>query len=175
MKTIPMQPTTTPAESGSGMGSTEGARRATGVEPMPGGRAKLNCSPPDPEVPEKKRRRKFTAKYKLRILAEADACDACTDPGELGALLRREGLYSSNLTTWRRQRRKGLLTAMAPQKRGRKKAEINPLASRVAKLEKDNRRLQQKLKRAELIIEAQKKMAEILGISQDLHDSDEGK
>jgi transposase-like protein len=139
---------------------------------MPGGRAKLNCSPPDAEVPEKKRRRKFTAKYKLRILAEAGAC---SDPGELGALLRREGLYSSNLTTWRRQRRKGLLTAMAPRKRGRKKAEINPLASRVAELEKDNRRLQQKLKRAELIIDAQKKMAEILGISQDLHESDESK
>lgn len=172
MKTIPMQPITTTVESGSGMGSTEGARRATGVEPMPGGRAKLNCSPPDPEVPEKKRRRKFTAKYKLRILAEADAC---TDPGELGALLRREGLYSSNLTTWRRQRRKGLLTAMAPRKRGRKKAEKNPLAPRVAQLEKDNRRLQQKLKRAELIIDAQKKMAEILGISQDLHESDESK
>lgn len=157
---------------GADMGSTQGARRATGVEPMPGGRAKLNCSPPDPEVPEKKRRRKFTAKYKLRILAEADAC---TDPGELGALLRREGLYSSNLTTWRRQRRKGLLTAMAPRKRGRKKAEKNPLAPRVAQLEKDNRRLQQKLKRAELIIDAQKKMAEILGISQDLHESDESK
>jgi transposase-like protein len=139
---------------------------------MPGGRAKLNCSLPDPEVPEKKRRRKFTAKYKLRILGEADAC---TEQGQLGALLRREGLYSSNLTTWRRQRQKGLLTAMAPQKRGRKKAQINPLASRVAQLEKDNQRLQQKLKRAELIIEAQKKMAEILGISQDLHDSDESK
>lgn len=167
-----MQPITTTVESGSGMGSTEGAHRATGVEPMPGGRAKLNCSPPDPEVPEKKRRRKFTAKYKLRILAEADVC---TNPGELGALLRREGLYSSNLTTWRRQRRKGLLTAMAPRKRGRKKAEKNPLAPRVAQLEKDNRRLQQKLKRAELIIDAQKKMAEILGISQDLHESDESK
>ena len=167
-----MQPSTTAVGTGSARGSTEGAPRATGVEPLAGGRAKLICSPPDPEVPEKKRRRKFTAKYKLRVLDDADAC---TDAGQIGALLRREGLYSSHLTTWRRQRRKGLLTAMAPQKRGRKKAEINPLASRVAKLEKDNRRLQQKLKRAELIIEAQKKMAEILGISQDLHDSDEGK
>jgi len=167
-----MQPTTTAEGFGSATGSTEGARRATGVEPVAGGRAKLICSPPDPEVPEKKRRRKFTAKYKLRILAEADAC---TDPGELGALLRREGLYSSNLTTWRRQRQKGLLTAMAPQKRGRKKAEINPLAPKVARLEKENRRLQQKLKRTELIIEAQKKMAEILNISQDLTESDENK
>jgi transposase len=167
-----MQPTSTAVESGSGMGSTEGALRATGVEPMPGGSAKLNCSPPDPEVPEKKRRRKFTANYKLRILTEADTC---SEPGQLGALLRREGLYSSNLTTWRHQRQKGLLNAMAPQKRGRKKAEKNPLAPRLAQLETDNRRLQQKLKQAELIIEAQKKMAEILGISQALHESDESK
>jgi transposase len=167
-----MKPTSTAVESGSGMGSTQGAHRATGVEPMPGDPAKLYCLPPDPEVSEQKRRRKFTANYKLRILAEADTC---TEPGQLGALLRREGLYSSNLTTWRRQRQKGLLNAMAPQKRGRKKAEINPLAPRLAQLEKDNRRLQQKLKRAELIIEAQKKMAEILGISQALHESDESK
>ena len=172
MKTIPMKPTSKAVESGSAMGSTQGALRATGGEPMAGGPATLYCSPPDPEVPEKKRRRKFTAKYKLHILAEADTC---TEPGQLGALLRREGLYSSNLTTWRRQRQKGLLNAMAPQKRGRKKAEINPLAPRLAQLEKDNRRLQQKLKRAELIIEAQKKMAEILGISQALHESDESK
>ena len=172
METILMQPSTTAVGTGSARGSTEGARRATGVEPLAGGRAKLICSPPDPEVPEKKRRRKFTAKYKLRVLDDADAC---TDAGQIGALLRREGLYSSHLTTWRRQRRKGLLTAMAPQKRGRKKADKNPLAAKVAQLEKDNRRLQQKLKRAELIIEAQKKMAEILGISQDLHDSDESK
>jgi transposase len=172
MKTIPMKPTSTTVESGSGMGSTQGALRATGVEPMPGGSVKFNCSPPDPEVPETKRRRKFTAKYKLHILAEADTC---TEPGQLGALLRREGLYSSNLTTWRRQRQKGLLTAMTPKKRGRRKKETNPLVPRVAQLERDNRRLQQKLKQAELIIEAQKKMAEILGISQALHESDESK
>lgn len=167
-----MKSTSTAVESGSGMGSTQVARRATGGEPMPGGSVKFNCSPPDPEVPEKKRRRKFTAKYKLHILAEADTC---TEPGQLGALLRREGLYSSNLTTWRRQRRKGLLTAMTPKKRGRRKTETNPLVPRVAQLERDNRRLQQKLKQAELIIEAQKKMAEILGISQALHESDESK
>jgi transposase-like protein len=128
--------------------------------------------PPDPEVPEKKPRRKFTAKYKLSILAQGDEC---TEQGQLGALLRREGLYSSNLATWRRQKEKGLLTAMAPKKRGRKKKEKNPLAPRVAQLERENRRLQQKLKQAELIIEAQKKMSEILGISQDLNESDENK
>ncbi len=88
---------------------------------------------PDPEVPEIKLRRKFTARYKLRIISEADRCSR---PGELGALLRREGLYSSNLTTWRRQRQKGLLQAMSPKKRGRKHKEKNPLTSRVAQLEK---------------------------------------
>lgn len=167
-----MKPTSTAVESGSAMSSTPVALRAPCVEPMAGGAAKFYCSPPDPEVAEKKRRRKFTAKYKLRILAEADTC---TEPGQLGALLRREGLYSSNLTTWRRQRQRGLLNAMAPKKRGRRKKATNPLAPRVAQLESDNRRLQQKLKQAELIIEAQKKMAEILGISQDLHESDESK
>ena len=129
-------------------------------------------SAPDPEVPEMKPRRRFTAKYKLQILAEADRC---TQPGELGILLRREGLYSSNLTTWRRQGEKGLLQAMAPKKRGRKHKEKNPLAPRVARLEKENRRLEQKLKQAELIIEAQKKMAEILGIAQNLAESDGNK
>ncbi|MBT8331087.1 MAG: transposase [Deltaproteobacteria bacterium] len=126
--------------------------------------------PPDPEVPEKKRRRKFTAKYKLRILSEADLC---AQPGQVGDLLRREGLYSSHLTTWRRQRKEGLLDALSPKKRGRKKTHRNPLADRVARLEKDNRRLQQKLKQAELIIEAQKKMSEILGISQNLQEGEE--
>ena len=129
-------------------------------------------SAPDPEVPELKPRRNFTAKYKLRILSEADRC---SQPGELGALLRREGLYSSNLTTWRRQREKGLLQVMSPKKRGRKHKEKNPLTSRVSQLEKENRRLEQKLKQAELIIEAQKKMSEILGIAQNLAESDENK
>ena len=127
---------------------------------------------PDPEVAELKPRRNFTAKYKLRILSEADRC---SQPGELGALLRREGLYSSNLNTWRRQREKGLLQAMSPKKRGRKHKEKNPLTSRVSQLEKENRRLEQKLKQAELIIEAQKKMSEILGIAQNLSESNENK
>ena len=156
----------------SAMGATEGARRATEVASMAGGRDSFDSSLPDPEVPEKKPRRKFTAKYKLQILAEADAC---TQPGQLGALLRREGLYSSSFTTWRRQREKGILKAMTPKKRGSKLKENNPLAKQVAQLEKKNRRLQQKLKQAELIIEAQKKMSEILGIAQDLDESDESK
>ena len=114
-------------------------------------------SPPDPEVPEKKPRRKFTAKYKLQILQEADAC---TESGQLGALLRSKGLYSSNLTTWRKQRDRGLLDALSPKKRGRK--------------EKETERLRRKLKRAETIIEFQKKISEILGIPQEDLPEEEG-
>jgi len=120
--------------------------------------------PPDPEVPEKKARRKFTAKYKLEILREVDAC---TKPGELGALLRDKGLYSSNLATWRKQRDEGLLDALSPKKRGRKEKEKNPLAPRVAELERETERLRRKLKQAETIIEVQKKISQILGILQE--------
>ena len=92
---------------GADMGSTQGARRATEVEPMSGDRKKLNRAlrvPPDPEVAEKKRRRKFTAKYKLSILSQTDSC---TEPGQIGSVLLREELYSSHLTTWRRQKPHG--------------------------------------------------------------------
>ena len=115
------------------MGTMEGARRATGIVPMAGASTHLVNSTPDPEVAEKRPRRKFTAKYKLRILAEADVC---TQPGQMGALLRREGLYSSNLTTWRQQREKGILQAMAPKKRGRKQKVKNPLAKKLPSLKK---------------------------------------
>ena len=146
-------------------GEPEGARRATGGSPWSdSAEESRTMSPPDPEVPEKKPRRKFTAKYKLQILAEADAC---TEPGQMGALLRREGLYSSNLTTWRKQREEGLLNALSPKKRGRKEKAKNPLARRVAELERENARLQRKLKKAETIIEVQKKISEILGIPQE--------
>lgn len=172
MKTIQMKQQRTNDYDASAMGGTEGTRGASGVAPMAGGSAYMACSPPDPEVPEKNPRRKFTAKYKLRILEEADAC---IQAGQLGALLRREGLYSSYLTTWRRQKAEGLLQAMTPKKRGRKRKEKNPLSKRVAELEKKNLRLQQKLKQAELIIEAQKKMSEILRIAQNLDEIDESK
>ena len=118
---------------------------------------------PDPEVHEKTPRRRFTAKYKLDVLKKAEAC---IQPGELGALLRREGLYFSNLTTWRRQRDQGILDAMSPKKRGRKKIERNPLAKENAILQRENERLRLKLKKAETIIEFQKNISEILGISQ---------
>ena len=145
-------------------GATEGALRATGGAPSSGRTEEpLMICPPDPEVPEKKPRRKFTARYKLRILEEAEAC---TKPGQIGLLLRREGLYSSNLSTWKRQKGKGLLEALSPKKRGRKEKKKNPLAQRVVELERENKRLKGKLKKAETIIEVQKKISEILGISQ---------
>jgi len=170
METIKKEPRSTNDQITSTMGTMEGARRATGVVPMVGASAgHVASSAPDPEVAEKKPRRKFTAKYKLRILAETDAC---TQPGQIGVLLRREGLYSSNLTTWREQGAQGILQAMAPKKRGRKLKQKNPLAERVAQLEKENRRLQDKLKRAETIIEVQKKISEILGINQNPEDSE---
>src|SRR5229473_1957398 len=117
---------------------------------------------PDPEVRERAARRRFTAAYKLQVLREADQCAGV---GELGALLRREGLYSSHLTTWRRQREHGALVALAPKKRGRSAAAVSPLARRVAELERDKARLERRLKQAEAIIDAQKKLAEILGLS----------
>ena len=146
------------------IGVTEGARRATGVTPIG---AQLNA--PDPEVVEKKPRRRFTAGYKLRILEEADAC---TEPGQIGALLRREGLYSSNLTTWRKQRVEGQLKALRPKKRGRKPQPKNPLAGRVAELQRENQQLKARLKKAETIIEVQKKISELLGIPQSSIDAD---
>ena len=145
----------------------EGARRATGAGSSLGEQNLI----PDPEVPEKKPRRRFTASYKLRILQEVDNC---TEPGGIGKILRREGLYSSNLTDWRKARDKGLLNAMSPRKRGRKPKEKNPLTGEVARIQKENQKLEQKLKRAELIIEAQKKISQILGIQQNLDDIEGG-
>lgn len=116
---------------------------------------------PDPEVPEKATRRKFSAEYKLRILRLADSC---TDSGSLGSLLRKEGLYSSHLTTWRRQRKQGMLKGLEPAKRGRKATEPNPLMPELARLRKENQRLEKRLKRAELIIEVQKKVSQMLGL-----------
>ena len=90
--------------------------------------------------------------------------EACTTPGDLGALLRREGLYSSHLTTWRLQREQGSLAALSPQKRGRPAGPPSPLARRVAELERDNARLTQRLQQAETIIAVPKKLSEVLGI-----------
>jgi transposase len=127
----------------------------------------LRASAPDPEVPAKVERRQFTAEYRVRILKQADACKK---PGELGALLRREGLYSSLLTHWRRQREQGALQDMRGRRRGPKPRVVDP---RVKQLEAENRKLQRKLARAETIITLQKKVAEILGIPLKALDSDE--
>jgi len=110
--------------------------------------------PPDAEVPARHARRRFTPTYKLEILRKADAC---TRPGELGALLRQEGLYSSHVVTWRRQRAHGL----TPKTRGRKKTAVDP---RLKQLEQENRRLTSRLQQADAIIAFQKKVSELLGI-----------
>lgn len=145
---------------------SEGARRATEV---PWGEApkEVNSSQGvasillDPEVPAKAVRRRFTAEYKLRVLTFADACK---EPGCLGKLLRQEGLYASNLDTWRGQRKRGVLSALAPKKRGRKESVRNPLAAENEKLHKENERLTNRLRQAEIIIDVQKKVSQILGI-----------
>jgi transposase len=113
---------------------------------------------PNPEVRPKAQRRQFTAEYKARILSEADACHI---PGQIGALLRREGLYASHLTFWRRHRARGTLAGLAPQVRGPK---TNPLAADNAAQSHEIARLQAKLQRAETIIAVQKKLCTLLGL-----------
>ena len=113
---------------------------------------------PDPEVRPKAKHRHFTAEYKKRILDEADAC---TSPTQRGALIRREGLYSSHLTMWRRQRAQGILDGLAPKKRGVK---VDPLVTENTRLQRENERLQAQLQRAETIIEVQKKISLLLGL-----------
>ncbi len=112
------------------------------------------------EVLAKASRRRFSAEYKLKILREAEAC---TEPGAIGALLRREGLYSSNLTTWREQRERGELAGLTPKKRGPAPQPKNPLAAQVAALERAVSRERARADRAEALVELQKKVAELLG------------
>jgi transposase-like protein len=133
-----------------------------GITPPPVEGKRSAAAPPDLEVVAKPMRRRFTAQYKQRILNEAAQCSG---PGEVGRLLRQEGLYSSLLTQWRRSARKGSLSALS-QKRGRK-PERNPLADRVRKLERQNARLEEKLRKAHLIIDVQGKVARLLGSSPD--------
>ncbi len=119
-----------------------------------------SASDPDPEILAKARRRTFTAKYKLDTLKEADAC---TEPGEIGALLRRKGLYSSHLSKWRQQRGEGVLAGLTPKKRGRKARKVSAETRRVAELEREVAFLRRKLTQAETIIEVQKKLSQLLG------------
>ena len=114
----------------------------------------------DPEVVAVAKRRRLTAGYKLRILQEADECSGS---GEIGALLRREGLYSSHLSRWRKEREQGQLQALAGRKRGRKSK--SDLEKETARLRQENERLKARLEQAETIIEVQKKLSELLGLS----------
>lgn len=114
-------------------------------------------------------RRRFTAEYKRRVLEQADA----VGPGGVGALLRREGLYASHLSTWRKQRAAGGQAALGPKKRGRKPGERNPLAHENERLLRENTRLQKRLQHAELIIDVQKKLSLVLGIPLGTVDSDD--
>ena len=140
---------------------SEGARRATGDS---GARAPEGA--PDPEVTERAKRRRFTAEYKLRILRKADACKG---DGDVGALLRREGLYSSQLAAWRRQRDEIAKAGLKARKRGPKAKAVDP---RVKQLERENVRLKRRLEEAETIIDFQKKLSKLLGIPLKSPDSD---
>jgi transposase-like protein len=113
------------------------------------------------EVAAKARRRRFTATEKLRVLREAERC---TRTGELGALLRREGLYSSHLSAWRAARQRGELAGLTPRPRGPKAKPMDPRDKKIAELERETRRLQARLERAEGLIEVQKKVSQLLGI-----------
>ena len=145
-----------------GAGDTEGARRATGVSPA-GARPPV----PDPAVEAKPMRRRFTAEYKVRILREVERAK---EPGEVGAILRREGLYSSHLTHWRQERDRVAKAALAARRRGPKPRVEDP---RIKQLERENARLERKHRQAEIIIEFQKKLATALGISMGTPETDE--
>ena len=150
---MPTIPSMLPAPSLEGEPERRGGERSEA--PRSGGSPlSERATVPDPEVPARRARRRFTTAYKIEILRKVDGCR----PGELGALLRREGLYSSHVVTWRRQRAHGL----TPKKRGRKAVPVDP---RLKTLERENRRLTSRLEQADAIIAFQKKVAELLGIS----------
>ena len=139
---------TTPLDKGID-GDSKEARRATGESP----------SLPDPEVEVKAGRRRFTARYKLSIVEQADRCQ---HPGEIGALLRREGLYSSHLSSWRRQRREGLLQGLSPQQRGPKPNAAAAEQREIVRLQKQVSKLEHELEKAHTIIDVQKKLSALL-------------
>lgn len=145
-------PTAPPAD------DTSGDRRSPEVSSAGGAKPSRASS----EVLEKPERRTFTADYKQRILAEADAC---SEPGCIGKLLRREGLYSSHLSKWRAEREKAILDGLSKQ-RGRKRQEKNPLTDENARLQGEVQRLQARLTQAEAIIDVQKKLSQLLGLSE---------
>lgn len=142
-----------------GAGSRDSDVRGDGGSILPSPDAAVELRP-DPEVLERPERRTFTTAYKIKILEEADRC---TGSGQIGALLRREGLYFSYLNNWRRQRQDGMLAGLS-KKRGRKEILVNPLAERVEILEKENAQLRHELERAIVIIDVQKKVSTLLGM-----------
>jgi transposase len=150
---------------GSGLGATQNAASAAGGNGNVSGETKI----PDPEVSPLPKRRRFSADFKARVVEEAEAC---TEAGDIGALLRREGLYSSQLSQWRKQYRTGALRALRDDKRGRK-ATKHPLEDENEKLRSQNARLARRLEQAETIIEIQKKVATMLGIPLNSVETDE--
>jgi transposase-like protein len=144
-------------------GEMEGARRATGVSPAAGASATgavLAEEKAEVEVGAKAERRRFTAEYKRQIVREADRC---TKPGEIGALLRREGLYSSHVVTWRAARDRGELAGLAAKKRGPKAVLPDPRDKKIAEQERETVRWKKRAERAEALVEVQKKLAALLG------------
>ena len=143
----------------------EGARRATGISSTAALRgSEVKTVVPNPEVPERASRRSYTAEYKRLILKEAEVCK---EQGQVGALLRREGLYFSNLTAWRHQVERGTLDALSSKKRGPKARKPDPSVRRITEQEKEIQKLRARLRKAELIIDAQKKIAEIFQLPLD--------
>ncbi len=136
------------------------AERSEGDRSAAAGKTVAALPRPDPEVVATAKRRTFTAGYKQRILGEADAASA--QPGAIGALLRREGLYSSHLVTWRRERQAGILKGLSPQRRG-PKSKRSPMEEENQKLRRDNQRLTEELRKAEIVIDVQKKVGALLG------------
>jgi len=138
--------------------ASQQAATDTALDDLPeGGR---EAPRPDPEVLARARRRTYTGEYKQQVLAEAEAARGS---GEIGAVLRRHGLYSSHLTKWRKERKTGILHGLAPQKRG-PKSKANPLTVENQKLRRDNERLTDRLRKAEIVIDVQKKVAMLLGL-----------
>ncbi len=154
---MPMLPTPAAA---AGLAAAASSRKPTIV---------AMSSAPSPELSDRPRRRTFNAKDKLRILTETDRA---ADTGGIGAILRREGIYSSTLTDWRRLRDSGAIGALRPAKRGPKIAEPHPQADELAQLQRENARLTRRLARAEAIIDLQKKIAALLGVPLERHDDE---
>jgi transposase len=123
-------------------------------------RVEMAVTPEDVQVAAKPQRRSFTAEYKRRILKEADACST---PGTVGTLLRREGLYSSHLVEWRRARARGELAALTPKKRGRKPTPVDLRDRKLAEFERQLAHMTGRAERAEALVEAQKNLAVLLG------------